>query len=273
MKLWAIIEFTFREGLARKTIIGFAAISTFFLLIGILAALMVPTTIEVGGGGDTAAQSIDITKDPTIVWQVQAGLTGFINFAALVLSIFATASIVPNTMEKGNIDLLLSKPVSRTDLLLGKSLGSLLIVLANVAWFIVGMWVITGARTGIWNPGFLAVTLSITYTFLVLFAPMLVIGIAARSSALTIILLYVFIFLVGPILEAREPIAELATSDGLKTVLDVFYYILPKPDALSKVSTSLVMHQPIDWMPVWTSGLFAVAMYVLAAWMFHRKEF
>lgn len=271
MKLWALIEFTFREGLARKTIIGFAAISTFFLLIGILAAVMVPTTIEVGGGD--AAQRIDITKDPTIVWQVQAGLTGFINFAALVLSIFATASIIPNTMEKGNIDLLLSKPIARADLLLGKSLGSLLIVLANVAWFIIGMWVITGARTGIWNAGFLAVTLTVTYTFLVLHAPMLVIGIASRSSALTIILLYVFIFLIGPILEAREPLAELASSDGLKTVLDVLYYIFPKPDALGNVSKALVMHQPFDWMPVWSSGMFAAAMYVLAAWMFQRKEF
>jgi hypothetical protein len=33
MKLRAIIGFTFREGLARKTIIGFAAISTLFLLL------------------------------------------------------------------------------------------------------------------------------------------------------------------------------------------------------------------------------------------------
>ncbi|MFU8840599.1 MAG: lysylphosphatidylglycerol synthase transmembrane domain-containing protein [Nitriliruptoraceae bacterium] len=33
MKLWAIIQYTFREGIARKTIIGFAIISTFFLLL------------------------------------------------------------------------------------------------------------------------------------------------------------------------------------------------------------------------------------------------
>lgn len=271
MKLWAIIEYTFREGLARKTIIGFAVISTFFLLVGVVAALLVPTTIEMGAEG--VAKSIDITKDPTIIWQVQAVLTGFINFAALVLSIFATASILPATMEKGNIDLLLSKPVTRTQLLLGKSLGSLLIVLVNVAYFIVGMWIIAGIRTGVWNAGFLLVTLSITYTFLVLFAPMLVIGVGSRSSALTIIILYVFIFLVSPILEGREIIAQLASNDTVKSVLDVFYYILPKPDALGNVSKALVMHEPVEWMPVWSSGLFAGAMYALAAWMFRRKDF
>ncbi len=272
MKLWAIIEYTFREGLARKTIIGFAVISTFFLLLGILAAFLIPTVIEMGNA-QSGQTTIDITKDPATVWQVQAVLTGFINFAALVLSIFATASILPNTMEKGSIDLLLSKPVSRVEILLGKSLGSLLIVLVNVAYFIIGMWLIVGLRTGEWNMSFLGVTFSITYTYLVLFAPMLVIGIASRSSALTIIILYVFIFLISPILESREIILQLASSDIAKTILDGLYYILPKPDALGKVSYSLVMHTSVDWMPIWSSGLFAAAMYIFAGWLFRRKDF
>ncbi len=272
MKLMALIEFTFREGLARKTIIGFAVISTFFLVIGIIAALLIPTVIETGNP-QAGVTTIDITNNTQVIWQVQAALTGFINFAALVLSIFATASILPNTMEKGSIDLLLSKPVSRMEILLGKILGSLLIVVVNVAYFIVGMWLIVGLRTGEWNPSFLGVTISITYTYIVLFAPMLVIGIASHSSALTIIVLYVFIFLISPILESREAIIQLAQSDIAKTVLDTLYYILPKPDALGSVSYDLVMHQSLDWMPVWSSGLFAVAMYGLAAWQFRRKDF
>ncbi len=272
MKLWAIIEYTFREGLARKTIIGFAVISTLFLLLGVVAALVIPTTFEMGDA-QTGKTTIDITRNATVVWQVQAGLTGFINFAALVLSIFATAGILPSTMEKGSIDLLLSKPVSRLEILLGKFLGSMLIVLANVAYFIVGMWLIVGLRTGEWNAGFLAVTLSITYTFMILYAPMLVIGISSRSSALTIIVLYVFIFLVSPILQGRELIMQLVQNDTVKTIFDVVYYILPKPDALGNVSYALVMHLPFDWMPIWSSGLFAVAMYALAAWLFRRKDF
>ncbi|MFA6235388.1 MAG: ABC transporter permease subunit [Bacteroidota bacterium] len=272
MKLWAIIEFTFREGLARKTIIGFAVISTFFLLLGVVAALVIPTVIEVGNGQGVNTR-IDITADAKIVWQVQAAMTGFINFAALVLSIFATASILPNTMDKGSIDLLLSKPVSRLEILLGKTLGSLLIVLANVAYFIIGMWLIVGVRTGEWNAGFLGVTFSITYTFLILFAVMLVIGIGSRSSALTIILLYVFIFLISPILEGREFILQLASSETAKVILDTIYYILPKPDALGKVSYALVTHTPIDWMPIWSSGLFAAVMYAFAGWLFQRKDF
>jgi ABC-type transport system involved in multi-copper enzyme maturation permease subunit len=272
MKLLAIIEHTFREGLARKTIIGFFIISSVFLVIALLAAIFTPSTIEMNNPKGVS-ETIDLIGDEAVVSQIQAFLTGFINFAALVLAIFATASILPNTMEKGSIDLLLSKPLSRNEILFGKTAGSLLIVFANVAYYILGMWLIFGIRTGFWNFGFLAVILSITYTFLVLYAPMLVIGIASRSSALTIIILYVFLFLISPILEGREMLAQIASSDTIKHVLDFFYYPLPKPDALGNLSNTLVMHGKIDWMPVWTSGLSAIGMYVFAIYLFRKKDF
>jgi ABC-type transport system involved in multi-copper enzyme maturation permease subunit len=272
MKLLAIIEHTFREGLARKTIIGFFVISTFFLVIAALGAVFTPSTIDLGSQ-ETGKQVIDVMGDREVIRQIMAFLTGFINFAALVLSIFATASIIPNTMEKGSIDLLLSKPVSRNQILLGKFLGSMLIVLANIAYYIIGMWLIFGVRTGYWNPGFLAVTLSITYTFFVLYAAMMLIGVTSRSSALTIIILYVFYFLISPILEAREVIAKLASSDALSTVLSVFYYALPRPDAMAKFTNALVTGLPLDWSPVWTSGIVAIFLYGLATFLFRRKDF
>ncbi|MCB2205505.1 ABC transporter permease [bacterium] len=272
MKLLAIIEHTIREGLARKTIIGFFVISSFFLALTVLAAVFMPESIEMGSP-EGKQQTVQIMTDQTIIRQIQAGLTGFINFAALVLSIFATASILPNAMEKGSIDLLLSKPVSRQEIFLGKFLGSLLIVFANVAYYIIGMWLIFGVRTGFWNPGFLAVTLSITYTFVVLYGPMTLIGVSSRSSALTIIVLYVFYFLISPILESREVIAQVASSDAIADVLSVFYYALPRPDALGQFGHALVTGLPLEWSAVWTSALSALAMYVWAAYIFRRKDF
>ncbi|MBN1448244.1 MAG: ABC transporter permease subunit [Bacteroidetes bacterium] len=272
MKLLAIIEHTLREGLARKTIIGFFVISSFFLVVAVLTAIFIPSTLELGNP-QTGQETIDLMNNQEVIRQVQALLAGFINFAALLLSIFATASIIPNTLEKGSIDLLLSKPVSRNEILFGKFIGSLLIVILNVGYYIIGMWLIFGVRTGFWNTGFLAVTLSITFTFLVLYAPMMVIGISSRSSALTIIILYVFLFLISPILETREIIAQVASNDTVKHILDVLYYPLPKPDALGLVSRSLVMGETFDWMPIWTSALFALAMYVLAVFLFRKKDF
>ncbi len=271
MKLWAIIGFTFREGLARKTIISFAAISTFFLLIGVAVAVFAPDSINVTAQGKQ--QSVNFSTMHEVVGQMQAMLTGFITFIALVLAVFATASILPHAMEKGSIDLLLSKPVSRGTILLGTTIGAALIVAANVGYYIAGMWIISGIRTGYWNWGFLGVVLPITFTFLVLYSAMMVMSIASRSSALSIIIVYGFVFLIGPILENRQVIADLVGNDTVKTVLDFFYYPLPKPDALSKVSTSMVLHLDILWEPIWTSALFACAMFTLAWWMFKKKDF
>jgi ABC-type transport system involved in multi-copper enzyme maturation permease subunit len=271
MKLRAIIEFTFREGLARKTIIAFATISTLALLVQILLVLLVPDTVEVGAAG--ATQQVRLTGSQETIGQIQALATGLITFMATILAVFATASILPRTMEKGAIDLLLSKPVSRGSILLGTTLGAVLIVLVNVGYYIAGSWVIVGVWSGYWNWGFLGAVLPITYMFLVLYSAMMVLSIATRSSALSMIVVYAFVFLVDPILENRKVLAELMGNDTIKTVMDFFYYPLPKPDAISKVSTSMVLHLDISWEPLWTSGLFACAMFALAWWLFSKKDF
>jgi ABC-2 type transport system permease protein len=271
MKLRAIIGFTFREGLARKTIIAFATISTLALLAQVLLALLMPGTINVGGEG--AAQQVNITGSQEVIGQLQAVALGLITFVATILAVFATASILPRIMEKGAIDLLLSKPVSRGSILIGTTLGAVLIVFANVGYYIGGSWIIVGLWSGYWNWGFLGAVLPITYMFLVLYSAMMVLSIATRSSALSMIVIYAHVFLVDPVLERRQTLAELTGNDTVKTVMDFFYYPLPKPDAISKVSTSMVLHLDIPWEPLWTSGLFACAMFALAWWMFSKKDF
>jgi ABC-type transport system involved in multi-copper enzyme maturation permease subunit len=271
MKIWAIIAFTFREGLARKTIIGFAAISTLFLFIAMLVALFMPDSFNFSAEGQS--HEMNIVQMHDVVGQLQAMLMGFITFIALILAVFATASILPRTMEKGNIDLLLSKPVSRGMILTGTTLGAMLIVAANVGYYIVGMWLITGLRTAYWNWSFLTAILPVVFLFFVLYSVIMLLNIATRSSALSMIVVYVHVFLVDPILENREMIAELTGMEKIKTVLDFFYYPLPKPDAISKISTAVVLGMDFSWTPIWTSAVFAIAMFALAAWLFRRKDF
>jgi len=274
MKLFAIIEDTFREAFARKTIIGFFSISSFFLLIALIAAIFItPGPIAMTGNGGQNAQ-VDLPTVPGVVQMIQLTLTGFLHFAAIFLSIFATASIIPNTMEKGSIDLLLSKPVSRDAILHGKFLGSISMVFLNVTYYVIGMWLIISIKTSVWNFGFLATIFPITFSFLVLFAAMMVLGIATRSSALTIILLYAFIYLVSPILQNRELIFfRFIENETIQSVITGIYYILPKPGDMSDLAGKLVMHQDITWMPVWSSALFAIVMYGIAVLLFRRKDF
>lgn len=275
MKLAAIIRDTFREALARKTIIGFFAVSTFFLIIALVTALvtdaanLMPSSgVKIGPPDSARALTIN-----DVAIAMQAALTSMLHLAALFLSIFATAGILPSMLEKGSIDLLLSKPVSRIEILAGKFTGGLLIVAANVAYYIVGMFLIMSLDTGFWNWGFLAVILPVTFSFAVLWSAMLPLGLASRSSALTIILMYAFLYFIAPLLYSREQFLFMfLTNENLQGLITGLYYILPKPGAMTDVAIALVAGNPVDWMPVWTSALFAAAMLALAAWMFRRRD-
>ncbi len=268
MSVLAIILFTIREGIARKTIIAFFSISTLFLLFTLITALLSDFDLDLQLGGEGAPP---LDKEE-LIRQGQIFITGFLNFGVLVLSIFATASFIPNTLEKGSIDVLLSKPVSRDQILLGRFLGSTIIVLVNVLWCVAGMWLILSVKTGYWNQGFLAVVLPITYSFIVIYTVMMVLGVMTRSSALTIIIVYMYLFIFSPLLRSHETIAQLSGSDGLGTVLRWLYYIFPKSEDLTSFAQQLVMHGPLDWMPVWSSAIFGAVMYGLAVYLLRRKD-
>lgn len=271
MKLLAIIEDTIREGIARKTIIGFFILSTLFLLIGIIAAISIDTESMFQAQQIPDEQGKMITVEMTKL--IQSGIVGTINFFAIIISVFATASIIPHTVEKGAIDLLLSKPVSRLTYLTGKSIGAVLIVLANVAYFVIGMWLILSIKTGSWEPGILVSILTITYSFAVLYTVLLLIGVTSGSTPLSIITVYVYLFLINPIIEAREIIAQATKNDTVKYVLDGLYYILPKPGELRDIAVNVIFSRPIDWEPVFTSLAFGAALFALSAYIFQKKDF
>lgn len=311
MKLFAIIEDTLRSRLS--TIIVFLSISAFFLVIGVIVAVMVDpskmvTSIttsqqnasqqgQTQGPGQQQGRTeeekdpqqqqpqapqqapppqieIDLSTVPKLIEFFQTGLAGFIHFAALLLGVFATAGIIPNTLEKGTIDLFLSKPVSRAEILTGRYLGGGLIVFLNTAFFVTGAWLIISIKTGYWNTPFLAVMGTVTVSYLILAAAMMILGISTRSSAATIIIVFFFIYLVAPILQSREGfLFQLIDSEAIKSTISAIYYMLPKPGEFTEFAGKLIMHQELSWTPIWSSALFGGAMYGLSVFVFQRKDF
>ncbi len=272
MRLLAIIGNTIREGIARKTIVMFFILSTLTLVAMMLVAIFgkLPE-INIGEGG--ASPEAQAMAKAGVVKGLEMLMAGLPTLAVIFLSVFATASIVPNMMEKGTIDILISKPVSRFELLFGKTAGSILIVFCNVAYFIAGIWLIISLKTGYWDGTFLLSIFTITFYFIILYSILLLIGVATQSTALSIIIVYVYIIVVAPILSQREALAAFMRNDTVESVLSVPYYILPKPGEISDITALMIVGAEIDWMPVWSSALFAVALMAFAFWLFKKKEF
>ena len=176
-------------------------------------------------------------------------------------------------LSKGSIDLILSKPLSRFHILLGKYLGALSIVVFNVIYLVGGMWFVLSLKTKIWNFGFLYSGLIIIITFSVILALMFIIGLVSRSSGLSIMIAYLVIFL-SPLLAQRERIIIMINSIVYKTIISGAYYILPKVQELGNINWLLVSGDPIrSWIPLFSSLLFGIGMFGLSSLYFTKKNY
>lgn len=132
-----------------------------------------------------------------------------LGFVLVFLGVLVTASIVPDMLQPGSLHLLLSKPVTRSGLLLAKFVGGCAFVLLCVAQLVAGLYLIAGLRLGIWNERILwCIPVSIIL-FAVFFSVSVPAGLRWRSPIISIAAagalaaICVVIGVVGGIFEAR----------------------------------------------------------------------
>ena len=150
----ALIRDTFREAFARRIFWGFAGCCT--------AAAGFPGLHHADRCGGWRARDrfhfrprMPTTDVQGLVQQTQSVIAMAMYFFGMALSVFASAGLVAAVFEPGRIELLLSKPVSRTRLLLGRYVGNVLVVAANIVYLTLGSWIIFGIKTGVWGAGYL----------------------------------------------------------------------------------------------------------------------
>lgn len=134
-----------------------------------------------------------------------------LGFVLIFLGILVTASIIPDMLQPGSLHLLLSKPISRTLLLLSKFLGGCAFVLLCVTQLVIGLYLVAGLRLDIWNPRLLWCIPVSVFLFAVFYSVSVLAGLRWRSPILAIGVTVIF----GGICMLVGFIAGL--SDGLVT--------------------------------------------------------
>ena len=147
----ALIRDMFREAFARKIFWGLFGLSTLMILFFLFLL-----RIDLVEGGLAAVSLFGRTAGTTdvdrVVRGVYGGIATFLYTWGMFLAVFASAGLIPSVLEPGRIELLLSKPVSRTHILLGRYVGNVLVVSCNIVYLVLGVWIILGVKTGIWSP-------------------------------------------------------------------------------------------------------------------------
>lgn len=127
---------------------------------------------------------------------LQLGVGFWLSWLAAILALVSTASIFPDFVSGGSIDMLLSKPISRWRLFLTKYATGLLFVALQAGVFAAAAFLVLGFKGGTWEPSvFLAIPLVVLF-FSYLFCVCALLGIVTRSTIAALMLTLLFWFVI-----------------------------------------------------------------------------
>lgn len=216
-----------------------------------------------------------IDSDPTA--QAFAGtlvarfLSGYIGFA-MFLMVFGSAGLLPSYLNKGRVELNISKPISRPGLLLMKFFAVYLVMIAILALMCLPLWVVLSIRLEslLWSflPGLMIAFIG----FLIIYSIVFLLGLASQSPAVAIIGYFALSF--GTSLLAKREFVYSLLGETWQTVLNTIYHILPKMDEVSDNIISLMQGEGLtNTYAIWSSLLFAAVMMFLAVYIFGKKDY
>jgi len=249
----------FREGIRKKTLIGFLLVA--LLVIGSSTFL---TVLSPG-------QEIKMVKDVCLA---------AVSMFGMLIAIFTSGSMIPTEIENKTIYTVLSKPLRRFEYLVGKFVGIQFIVILNLALMSVLSLAILYTREHIFS------TVMLKAVFLTYFELMIVSGFTfavsvVSSSAVLPIICGAFIYLVGHLVEYLKGLSTHAAEEGhafLAALTKTLYLVLPNLNSFN-LRDQVIHLQPNDpriGVTLWTLVLYGLANVAVALlityWLFRRKE-
>jgi len=262
--IWLVTLFTVRESISKKVFIAF---SVFVLAALLVAAYAAPMMVPVVSSKATGTPN-------NMALYFKMGTANFVLSFGYLLSIFACAGFIPSLLERGTIDLFLSKPVSRAQLLAGKYFGGLLIFFINTFVLIAGIWIIAGFQFSHWDFSFLPLLLVSLFYFAILNGVVLVTGLLTRSSGLSMMTAYMLMF-VSPLLAKREVVFSfMQGKDFLKGFINTLYFILPKLHELQDIPQNVAFNRSdIELQIILTSFLFLLVVLYAGFRFFEKSDY
>lgn len=272
IQTWALVVDTFREAMARKIIWGFFGCSTalilFFLLIVKVDVVQGALATMSLFGKTSPAQ--DMTK---MVPAVHAVISNILYGFGMLLAVLASAGLIPTIFEPGRIELLLSKPVTRVHILMGRYLGNVLVIAANIFYPVIAVWLIFGVKTGVWTPGFLYSSLLTVFMFAVYLSVILIVGVQWESAVVATMVTFAIV-VISVILFFRSGIERLLSSEWSRDIVRGLYYVLPKVVDIGKMMTNVIKGEPVEsWMPLWSTAIFGVVCLGAGLYIFEKKNY
>lgn len=192
MQTWALIVDSFRESLDRK-IFWVMLLVELLVVAGMFCVGFSPGRVDILFGTwffetnqFTALSGVDSAKIAGITVHFIMDLV--LGWSGVTLAIIATAGFFPTMLERGSVEVLLSKPLSRGKLFLGKYLGSMAFIAIHASIFVFFSFLVIGFRWKVWLPGYLLTIPLLVVLFSYIYAISAWAGVMFRSTVAAVLL-------------------------------------------------------------------------------------
>ncbi len=192
MQVWALILGTIRETIEKK-IFWINLLLSALIIVVVASISFNDRGIEVLFGWHTFEELGFTTADPFYRGLISTVLSGlfvdyYIGWIACILGLVSTAGVFPSMMEKGSIDAIVARPMSRWTIFFAKYAGSLFYMLVQGTFFIVLLFLVVGWRWHAWFPGLLWAIPLVVLLFSYLYCICVAFGLWTRSGIASLLL-------------------------------------------------------------------------------------
>ena len=227
--------------------------------------------------GDPVSASSDLPFNgdsllESVVFTAQAFVAGAAYWVGIVLALFATGGLVASLTERGQVDVLLTKPLSRHAVLAARLLAVMAVMLALVVYLFGAVWLVMSLKSGLWNPRFLLAIGVVWGMFAAIYGVVALVGVWSGSGPLSFVVTLGVVFV--SLILSIPGLAEAVTRLWRPVVLGA-YHVLPEMGPVgTQIVPQLATGAPVPSLyPLASSLAFGAASYAAAFALFARKDF
>jgi Cu-processing system permease protein len=265
-RLWPLAFITFKEGTRNKAFYG----------ISLLAVVLMGASFFISGlvMRDVGKVAVDLTLST-------------VSFAGLLLVLFVGIDLMAKDLDKRTIYMVLARPISRQQYIVGKFFGISLLVILTVFLLSVFAAITIGTIKWAnpdyfprfsWGPVFLAeafIALS-----LVLLSALSFLFASISSTSFITMVLTMLSYIIGQSMSSVKALVEsphdIPISEATIALVRVAYYIFPNLslfDIKTQAAHSLAISSSYIFWTMMYGFVYIVLVITLAALLFTKKEF
>jgi ABC-type transport system involved in multi-copper enzyme maturation permease subunit len=267
-QLWPIAAITFREGTRNRAFYGISLVALLLMGAAFLMAGMIPR--------DVGKVAVDLVLST-------------ISFTGLLLVLFVGIDLMAKDLDKRTIYMVLARPISRQQYILGKFLGIALLIVTTV--FMLSIFgAITLVLTKLANPGyfprFSLVHVLLAEVFialsLILVAALSLLFASFSSTSFITLVLTIISYIIGQSLSSVKEIVEAPEAAGITVapltvkLVQTAYYVFPNLtffDIKTQAAHGLALHAPYILWTLSYGIVYTGIAILLASLIFAKKEF